>query len=346
MKTIIIMNRSYEDQKEFSTKVVHDSGPFFDNERFLRLATQTFDSHVKRKSRLLYVFMNWWFFTTNHKLDPNLSRKKMSLGRLLLNLFFWGCIIGLIGCILAGVAKPIITASFISIKLAKSEYVGDLVINGQIIAKGLNKSGGLLKGDVSDQFKYIPLVWEYTFKDAKVIVPLVLTLFFFFFSFVYIYMVKKIRPATNKLSVEGYLVAKMNLVNGFKNILKRKVKLTPGIKEYNHRLVFNVKPNYNLMRVMNYVYGGLTEMNLMMLCDFNDDQDQEIMDLQKTIKQDFDNLVLIVLSKKKTDALKSLHQDGRLGVDKINVLNQSPDMDQQVREDVVFSNDKTVDISL
>ncbi|MCV3743277.1 hypothetical protein OF377_00040 [Ureaplasma sp. ES3154-GEN] len=339
MKTVVIMNKTYEHQKEFRTNIMHDSGPFFHNDRFLNLASQTLDQHVKKKSIPLYYFMNWWFYTTNHKLDPDLSRKKMSIVWVLVNLFFILCIIGLIACILAGIAKPILTASFVSIKLAKSDYVGKLVVNGVTIAEGLTKTGNVAGGALSDQFEYIPEVWRLTFKDAKVIAPLLLTIFFFFFSFLYIYMQRKIRPATNKLNVEGYLVAKMNLINHFKWILKRQVKFVPGIKEQNHRLVFNMKPDYNLMRVMNYIYGGLHEMNIMMVIDFDDDKDKDIFDLQKTIKQDFDNLTLIVLSKEKANDLVSIYQNGRLSSSIINVENNQEDVDQNVREDIVFHND-------
>ena len=150
-------------------------------------------------------------------------------------------------------------------------------------------------------------------------------------------MLKKIRPRTNKMSLEDYLVSRMNLINSFKFILKRKVLFVEGIKEYNHRFIFNMSADYNLMRLMNYIYSGLVELNIIMVVDF--ESDEKIFELQKIIKQDFDNLDLIILEKEVADKLKSIHQNGCLNSKNpslINISNKEIDQNQEIQNIEIY----------
>lgn len=334
MKTVFILNKTYKNEISFDKQYLHDSGPLFSNDRFLQITQQTFDAHMKVKSKPLFYFMNWWFQTNNYKLNPQISKSKRSLKSWLVEIFFWLCILGLIVCILVGVARPVIDAIVKTVSLGQGRFSGDLIVNGHTIAVGLKGGNDVLKGEVAiSQWELIPEVWTYQFKDASVIVPLLFTLIFFFFSFLYIYMIKKIRPRTNKMSLEDYLVARMNMINFFKGIFKKKVNLVHGIKEYNHQFVFNMKIDYNLMRIINYIYSGFFEMNIVMVIDVKDDN--EIFDLQKVVKQDFSNLGVIVLQKEDAEKLKSNYQNGTLSADhqNINIINaEEEDKNQETVE--------------
>lgn len=307
MKTILIINKSYDKMRKFDTKILHDSGPLFSNERYLSIVRQSFDAHIKYKSRPLFLFMNWWFQTTNYKLNPDISKAKRSWKAWIIEIFFWLCIIGLFACIFAGVAKPIIEASILTVKQIRGTF-GDPFTGSTPDADALDKIGA---------------IWKKQFSDSTVIAPLCITLFFMFFSFLYIYMIKKIRPRTNKMSVEEYLVARMNKINSFKFILKREVKLIPGVKEFNHRFVFNMSIDYNLIRLMNYIYSGLKEMNIIMVIDL---EDNKLFELQKVMKQDFNNLSMIILDSEIAANLKSIHHNGTLNnTVEINIDNKNPD---------------------
>lgn len=332
MKKVLIVNKSYSNKTDFDTRFMHDSGPIYNNDRFFSIAQQTFDAHIKKKSRGLFAFMNWWFFTTNYKLSPDVSKAKKSWKAWLVDIFFWSCIIALFACILAGVAKPVIESIIKTVLLAQNKYSGDLVINGHVIATNLKASGSdVLSGNSgTEQFEYIPQVWSAHFRDPKVYVPMIFILILFFFSFIYIYRERKIKPRTNKMSNEEYLIARMNMINFFKWILKRKVPLVEGIKEYNHRIIFNMSADYSIMRIMNYIYSGLKEMNIIMVTTFDDDN--KIFELQKTIKQDFDNLDVIIVSEETTKKLDSIYQNGILNdkIKTINISNQEKDKNQDI----------------
>ncbi|AJQ45222.1 membrane protein [Ureaplasma diversum] len=314
MKTILIINKSYDQMRKFDTKILHDSGPLFSNERYLSIVRQSFDAHIRYKSRPLFLFMNWWFQTTNYKLNPDISKAKRSWKEWLVEIFFWLCIVGLFACIFAGVAKPIIEATILTVKQIRGTFSDPFSS----------------KTPDADTLDKIASIWQKQFSDSSVIAPLCITMFFMFFSFLYIYMVKKIRPRTNKMSVEEYLVARMNKINSFKFILKREVKLIPGVKEFNHRFIFNMNVDYGLLRLMNYIYSGLKEMNVIMVIDIDD---TKLAELQKVMKQDFDNLSMIILDQEVATNLKSIHHNGILNETvEINVdnkhLDKTLDVDQ------------------
>ena len=337
MKTILIVNKSFRKKRSFDTRFLHDSGTIYSNDRFLKIVRESCDAHIKKKSKILFYFMEWWFQTTNYKLNPEISHAKRSLRSWLIEIFFLFCIVALIVCILAGVARPIIDCVIKSITLSRGQFKGDLIIDGQIIMKNLSPSNinGLTGGSSIlnvDQWELIPKVWKAYFSSPSVVVLILLVLFFLFFSCLYIYMIKKIRPRTNKMSLEDYLIARMNLINSFKFILKRKVLFIEGIKEYNHRFVFNMNADYNLMRIMNYIYSGLAELNIIMVIDM--DSDEKIFELQKVIKQDFDNLDLIIIEKEIAESLKSKYQNGCLNkkTNLININNKEIDQSQQTQD--------------
>ncbi|UNT66551.1 hypothetical protein IF687_01760 [Ureaplasma urealyticum] len=342
MKTILIVNKSFQKKRIFDTRFLHDSGPIYTNDRFLKIVRESFDAHINKKSKFLFYFMEWWFQTTNYKLNPEISHTKRSLRSWLIEIFFLFCIIALIVCILAGVARPIIDCVIKSITLSRGQFKGDLIIDGRVIAKGLipSSASGLVGGSSIlnvEQWELIPKVWKTYFSSPSVVVLILLVLFFLFFSCLYIYMLKKIRPRTNKMSLEDYLVSRMNLINSFKFILKRKVLFVEGIKEYNHRFIFNMSADYNLMRLMNYIYSGLVELNIIMVVDF--ESDEKIFELQKIIKQDFDNLDLIILEKEVADKLKSIHQNGCLNSKNpslINISNKEIDQNQEIQNIEIY----------
>ncbi|WP_031489204.1 hypothetical protein [Ureaplasma canigenitalium] len=307
MKSVLIVNKSYQHLTKFNKDTVHDSGVFTHNDRYLKIVQTSFDDHIKKKSKPLFYFMKWWFENTNYKLNEEISTKKRSLRYILVESFFIICILGLISCILAGVAKPFIDAIIKSINLTLGKFKGDLIVNGQEIVKGLTPDD-LSNGKFELQIQYVPKVWEYSFNSSSVIVPLIFTLFFFFFTFIYIYRRKKIIPKTNKMSVEDFLIARMNMINSFKGILKRKIKLIPGEKSFNHRLIFNMNIDFSLLRIMNYIYSGLTELNVVMVVNL--DSDQKIIDLKQTLNQDFQNLGMIVIEEENMKNLRSPYMNG------------------------------------
>ncbi len=132
-KTILITNKAYGDLKGTGKDYCHDSGVAYTNDRYFSIVNETFDYHLKLKSRFLSWFVNFWYYTTDYKKKPSLANKKFSRAKMLETLIFWICLIGLIICLITGVAVPIIQSATKSILLIQGKALGAIYANNILV---------------------------------------------------------------------------------------------------------------------------------------------------------------------------------------------------------------------
>lgn len=212
-----------------------------------------------------------------------------------------------------------------------------------ITAEHLSHTYVILSSDSVGQANIIPQLWDAYFRKANVIVPICFTLFFILVIAAYNYRRKKFLPRMNSMSMQDYISTKILFVKKFRFILRRRLPMVKGIKELNHRFVFNSDALgsgqlYYDIRLLNYLYSTFMDMNVIMVVNVPDDATIE--QLQKIVAQDFDqNIQIIVVDSDKLAQFKSVDGFGYLFNDKyLAELNQDVvSLDLNKNQDPTFN---------
>ena len=181
-------------------------------------------------------------------------------------------------------------------------------IGGLDISK-LQTSDLILNTDHAGQAILVPKIWISYFDASNVIVPIIFTIIFIAVIWAYDYRKKKIMPKVNSMSIQDYLILKLNLVKKFNQILNKNIPMIKGISQLNHQFVFNMEnvgnsQVYFNLRLLNYTYSIFSDLDCIMVLTNQDDN--AIKELMKIIAQDFSqNLALTIVNSEDTDLLKS-----------------------------------------
>lgn len=202
------------------------------------------------------------------------------------------------------------------------ENLNDLVFNGNVFTNlpktnpyfGLSANDICLAGNQMAQTLLVPKVWISWFSDAAVIVPLIFTLALVVLVWLYRYQLKKVRPRTNAMSIQDYVMAKVVFAKKWKWLLRRRVPMVEGVKELNHRFLFaagalGAGGLYFNIRLLNYMYATFRDMNIVLVIQFTDN-DAGIAELQKVIAQDFQNISLTIVDDEIAAKFSSLDPSG------------------------------------
>ena len=123
-------------------------------------------------------------------------------------------------------------------------------------------------------------------------------------------------PKVNSMSIQDYLILKLNLVKKFNHILNKNIPMIKGISQLNHQFIFNMEnignnQIYFNLRLLNYAYSVFSDLDCIMVLTNQDDN--AIKELMKIIAQDFhQNLAITVISSEDTDLLKAKNALGFL----------------------------------
>lgn len=116
-------------------------------------------------------------------------------------------------------------------------------------------------------------------------------------------------PKVNSMSIQDYLILKLNLLKRFNQILNKNIPMLKGISQLNHQFVFNMEnvgngQIYFNLRLLNYAYSIFSDLDCIMVLMNQDDN--AIKELMKIIAQDFkQNLEITVVSSEDTNLLKA-----------------------------------------
>ena len=428
-KTVLISNKTYNGMSDVGINFCHDGGNVYTADRLYATINETFEYQLRAKNRFLGSFVNYWFQTTDYKKNKKLSNIKPARSDIFYTLFFWACIIGLVACVIWGIAIPVINSAIKSIQLLQGSYTGVLMANdsvvgfvfdGKVVAsainsvanadvkdpdqivwfnqyyeqywKGLNNNGtiqdcqkflrsfivgtlgnanatvtylpkelqvfmyfntvgntvsdaegwtnlhwmankNMLSGLSTDNVYYdlratdiclagnqmaqtllVPKIWIAWFKNANVIIPLIFTLLLVILVWTYRYQIKKVRPRTNAMSIQDYVMAKVVFAKKWRWFLRKRVPMVEGVKELNHRFLFaagslGAGGIYFNVRLLNYLYATFREMNIVLVIPFGDN-DAGIAELQKVIAQDFQNISLTIVDDELAAKFSSLDSSG------------------------------------
>ncbi|MBO6103575.1 hypothetical protein J6P04_00690 [bacterium] len=123
-------------------------------------------------------------------------------------------------------------------------------------------------------------------------------------------------PKVNSMSIQDYLILKLNLVKKFNQILNKNIPMLKGISQLNHQFVFNMEnvgnsQIYFNLRLLNYTYSIFSDLNCIMVLMNQDDN--AIKELMKIIAQDFSqNLAITIVNSEDTSLLKAKNALGFL----------------------------------
>ena len=123
-------------------------------------------------------------------------------------------------------------------------------------------------------------------------------------------------PKVNSMSIQDYLILKLNLVKKFNHILNKNIPMIKGISQLNHQFIFNMEnvgnsQIYFNLRLLNYAYSVFSDLDCIMVLTNQDDN--AIKELMKIIAQDFhQNLAITIISSEDTDLLKAKNALGFL----------------------------------
>ena len=428
-KTVLISNKTYNGMSDVGINFCHDGGNVYTADRLYATINETFEYQMRAKNKFFGSFVNYWFQTTDYKKNKKLSNIKPSKSDILYTLFFWMCIIGLIACVIWGIAIPVINSAIKSIQLLQGSYTGVLMANdsvvgfvfdGKVVASAINSVAnttvtnpedivwfnqyyeqywkplnnnesiqdcqkflrsfivgtlgnanatvtylpkdlqvfmyfntvgntvpdadswnnlhwisnknmlsGLspnnvyydlkatdicLAGNQMAQTLLVPKIWIAWFKNANVIVPLIFTLLLVILVWTYRYQIKKVRPRTNAMSIQDYVMAKVVFAKKWRWFLRKRVPMVEGVKELNHRFLFaagslGAGGIYFNVRLLNYLYATFREMNIVLVIPFGDN-DAGIAELQKVINQDFQNISLTIVDDEIAAKFSTLDSSG------------------------------------
>lgn len=194
--------------------------------------------------------------------------------------------------------------------IANQNHIGGLDISN------LQSKDLILNIDQAGQAILVPKIWISYFDASKVIVPIIFTIFFIAVIWAYDYRKKKIMPKVNSMSIQDYLILKLNLVKKFNHILNKNIPMIKGISQLNHQFIFNMEnignsQIYFNLRLLNYAYSVFSDLDCIMVLTNQDDN--AIKELMKIIAQDFhQNLAITIISSEDTDLLKAKNALGFL----------------------------------
>lgn len=142
-KKILIHNKFYKLDQKISKDYCHNNNDIQSVDRLYSIIDQILSVNIKIKNSLLNFFFNYWFFNNDFQKERSLSNKKINKSRLLINLIFLISLIGLIICLIFGIAIPIIQSTSDSIKLLSGKFQGKLLSNNKIIGFVISQNDAL-----------------------------------------------------------------------------------------------------------------------------------------------------------------------------------------------------------
>ena len=187
--------------------------------------------------------------------------------------------------------------------VANQNHIGGLDISN------LQTNDLILNTDQAGQAILVPKIWISYFDASDVIVPIIFTIIFIAIIWAYDYRKKKIMPKVNGMSIQDYLILKLNLVKKFNHILNKNIPMIKWISQLNHQFVFNMEnvgngQIYFNLRLLNYAYSIFSDLNCIMVIMNQDDN--AIKELIKIIAQDFSqNLEITIVNSEDTNLLKA-----------------------------------------
>lgn len=142
-KKILIHNKFYKLDQKISKDYCHNNNDVQSVDRLYSIIDQILSINVKIKNSLLNFFFSYWFFNNDFQKEKSLSNKKINKPRLLINIIFLISLIGLIICLIFGIAIPIIQSTSDSIKLLSGKFQGKLLSNNKIIGFVISQNDAL-----------------------------------------------------------------------------------------------------------------------------------------------------------------------------------------------------------
>lgn len=130
---IIIYNKFYELDKNIDKTYFHNNGEALNSDRVLTITDAILMSHIGAKSRFFAFLTNFLFYNNDFRKQKSLSENKVNRFRMLNNILLWGSIIGLIICLIFGIAIPIYNAASDSLQLVRGNFTGSVIANNKII---------------------------------------------------------------------------------------------------------------------------------------------------------------------------------------------------------------------
>lgn len=130
---IIIYNKFYKLDKTIDKTYFHNNGEALNSDRVLTITDAILMLHIGAKSRFFSFLTNFLFYNNDFRKQKSLSKNKVNRFRMLNNILLWGSIIGLIICLIFGIAIPIFNAAADSLQLVRGNFTGSVIANNKII---------------------------------------------------------------------------------------------------------------------------------------------------------------------------------------------------------------------
>lgn len=132
-KKILIHNKFYKFDRKISRDYCKSKNVIKTPDYLYSIIDQVLISNVKVKNHFFNFFFNYWFYNNDFRKQKSLSTRSANKARLLINIIFWLSVLGLIFCLIFGVAIPVLKSAFDTYKLFNGNFSGSLVSNGKII---------------------------------------------------------------------------------------------------------------------------------------------------------------------------------------------------------------------
>lgn len=132
-KKILIHNKFYRFDRKVSKDYCKSKNVVKTSDYLYAIIDQVLISNVKVKNYFFNFFFNYWFYNNDFRKQKSLSTRSANKARLLINAIFWLSVLGLVLCLIFGVAIPVLKSAMDTYKLFNGNFSGSLVSNGKII---------------------------------------------------------------------------------------------------------------------------------------------------------------------------------------------------------------------
>lgn len=139
-KKILVHNKFFKFNQKISKEYCYNNNNLLNVDRFYSLVDQIVSKQINLKNRFISFWINYWFYNNDFKKDKFTSSKKINKTRLFINIFFILSIIGLVICLLFGIAIPIVQSSIDTLKLMSGGFEGSLISNNKIVGWVLDET--------------------------------------------------------------------------------------------------------------------------------------------------------------------------------------------------------------
>lgn len=139
-KKILVHNKFYKFDRKISSEYCYNNNGLLNPDRLYSLVDKIINKQINLKNRFISFWFDYWFYNNDFKKNSFIASKKINKTRILINIFFILAIIGLVLCLIFGIAIPIIQSSSDTLKLMTGGFEGSLISNNKIVGWVLDQT--------------------------------------------------------------------------------------------------------------------------------------------------------------------------------------------------------------